>query len=346
MIALCLTNSALYKLAVPSIYSRFDIVWPGIEAPVDNSNKGVDALSYGLATLCLPSRFAQKAKSSNGAGAGQPRVSHRLANNECAKYVREFSIGDGPSDWTTEYHITKESGKMLNTLVAIAVAKMANLESFLWNMGTGVSSDVFMALASLQDDNEQSQLENVWVRWHDSSPMTPTSSSSSTPTNLTTPVIPPPGTASNPIGIGNHIPANSQASLPLVKSYAHSCVEYPTFSILPPLKSLTVLDIDDISYLDEMSVLIERSASRLRTLRVGISKKVHNLNDFAQPWDGVDLHQVDHEAKWPGESRIPSTRLGGVLGILVGRVYDSQYHLNNTFLPWTSYGGYVSSSLR
>ncbi|GAP86069.2 putative F-box domain-containing protein [Rosellinia necatrix] len=266
LIALALTHSALYKLAVPSVYSRFDIVWPDTSAPATNS-KSVDALSYGLATLCLPNRFAETAKRLRGGSRGQSRGSHRLAKNDYAKYVRKFSIGDGPVDWTSEYLITKESGKMLGTLVAIAVSKMVNLETFVWDMPTGVLSDVFMALSSLEDNEGRASLEKP-------------------------------------------------------KGYAQSRVEYPTFSVLPPLKSLTVLDIDDISYLDEMSVLIERSVSHLRELQVGISEKAYNLHDFAQPWDGANLQQVDHEARWPGESRIPSTRLGGVLGVLVGRIYD------------------------
>ncbi|KAI0974414.1 hypothetical protein F4678DRAFT_422557 [Xylaria arbuscula] len=333
LIALALTHSALYELAVPNIYSRFDIVWPDASSSAQSS-KSVDALSYGLATLCFPSRFAEAAKRSRGAHLGQSKGSHRLTgNNKYAKYIRKFSIGDGPSDWTSEYLITKESGKMLGTLVAIAVSKMVNLETFVWDMPTGVLSDVFMALSSLEDDIGQSKLEKLWIRWHDSSSTTPNSSSTSSPTTTLPPLNPPPppppqtfptllpdGTVSHIID--NYIPVNADGATSQSKSYADSCVEYPTFSILPPLRSLTVLDIDNLSYLDEMSVLIERSASHLRELQVGISKRASNSHDFTQPWDGANLHQVDHEAKWPGESRIPTTRLGGVLGVLVGRIYD------------------------
>ncbi|RYC58524.1 hypothetical protein CHU98_g7700 [Xylaria longipes] len=330
LIALALTHSALYKLAVPNIYSRFDIVWPDTSTPVQSS-KSVDALSYGLATLCLPSRFAESTQRSHGIGLGQPKISHRLANNDYARYIRKFSIGDGPPEWTSEYLITKESGKMLGTLVAVAISRMVNLETFVWDMPTGVLSDVFMALSSHEDDQGQAKLEKVWVRWHDNSLTTPGSSSASSPTTTLPPLNPPPPPPPHlfptmlgamPGTISNYAPVNTSGAIPQPKSYAQSCVEYPTFSILPPLRSLTVLDIDDLSYLDEMSVLIERSASHLRELQVGISKKAYNLHDFAQPWDGANLQQVDHEAKWPGESRIPTTRLGGVLGVLVGRIHD------------------------
>ncbi|KAI1128888.1 hypothetical protein F5Y10DRAFT_164345 [Nemania abortiva] len=320
--ALALTHSALYELAVSTTYARFDIVWPDSSAHAHNS-RGVDALSYGLATLCLPNRFAETTTRLR-TGLKKSKVSHRLAGHDHAKYVRKFSIGNGPSEWTSEYLIRKESGKMLGTMAAIAISKMINLESFVWDMPTGVLSDVFMALASHEDDNGRSKLERVWVRWHENSLVTPTSTSSSSPTTALPTLNPPPQLFPNLFpsnAIGNYVQSTS-ATPPQPKSYAQSEVEYPTFSILPPLKSLTVLDIDDLSYLDEMSVLIERSASHLRELQVGISKKAHDRHDFAQPWDGANLQQVDHEAKWPGESRIPTTRLGGVLGVLVGRIHD------------------------
>jgi hypothetical protein len=80
------------------------------------------------------------------------------------------------------------------------------------------------------------------------------------------------------------------------------------------------LEIDELAYLDEMADLIARSTG-LKELRVGISAKaVHK--DFAQTWDGSTLQQIDHNARWPGESTVGERRLGGVLGVLVGRIYD------------------------
>lgn len=221
---------------------------------------------------------------------------------------------------------------MLGTLVAIAISKMVNLETFVWDMPTGVLSDVFMALSSLEDHKGYSKLEKLWIRWHDSSATSPNSSSASSPTTTLPPpplpqVIPALVPGGHNTSNGNYAAAPADDTIPQPKGYAQSCVEYPTFSILPPLRSITVLDIDDLSYLDEMSVLIERSASHLRELQVGISKKASTLHEFTQPWDGANLQQVDHDAKWPGESRIPTTRLGGVLGVLVGRIYDSKYGL-------------------
>lgn len=50
--------------------------------------------------------------------------------NHYARHIREFSIGYGPSERVQEYLITKEGGKMLGTLVALAVTQMHNLEEF------------------------------------------------------------------------------------------------------------------------------------------------------------------------------------------------------------------------
>lgn len=184
-----------------------------------------------------------------------------------------------------------------------------------------VLTDVWLALASLQSrsPHEECRLERVWVRWHDNSE-TNGALTQTSPTSNTTPQM---LAGSQMTSIGWTLPSSSPSSQNLLQpvSYAQSRVEYPTLSVLPPLKSLSVLDIDELSYLDEMSVLIAKSKDRLRELRVGISTKAIN-KDFAIAWDGSDLHQVDHNAQWPGASTIGERRLGGVLGVLLGRVFD------------------------
>ncbi|PQE20804.1 F-box domain-containing protein [Rutstroemia sp. NJR-2017a BBW] len=336
--SLALTHSALHNLAIPHIYSRFDIVWPDAHATSD-PRTGVDALTYGLATLCMGDALSSAGQSQsftckhcgtpNEVDCDHPasadaRSTTRRLGNSYPQFTRKFSLGNGPTDWVQEYLITKESGKMLGTLVALAVAKMINLESFSWDMPTGVLRDVWLALSSLQDKspNQECRLERVWVRWHDNSEAIHLSSSQSSTVPGTTTQQMLAGTSMSSIGwiltpdLGSRSPNLSQ---PLV--YSQSRVEYPTLSVLPPLKSLSVLDIDEVEYLDEMSVLIERSKDKLRELRIGIAAKaIHR--DFALPWDGAELQQVDHEAKWPGASRIGEKRLGGVLGIILGRIFD------------------------
>ncbi|RDW74036.1 hypothetical protein BP5796_07478 [Coleophoma crateriformis] len=338
--ALALTHSALHNLAIPHIYSRFDIVWPDAHATSD-PRTGVDALTYGLATLCMGNVLLAPAEEqtvtcsncgtsntiecNHGLESGA-RVGQRQLGNQYPQFTRKFSLGNGPADWVQEYLITKESGKMLGTLVALAVARMTNLETFVWDMPTGVLRDVWLALSSLQNRaaKQECRLERVWVRWHDNSDPSnmPPGQSSSPTSNPTSQIL----AGSTMTSVGWVLPAANGPNQglhnqPSVTSYAQSRVEYPTFSVLPPLKSLSVLDVDEVDYLDEMSVLIANSKHRLRELRVGISAKAIN-RDFALAWDGPNLQQVDHKAQWPGASTIGNKRLGGVLGVLLGRVFD------------------------
>jgi hypothetical protein len=336
--ALALTHSALHNLAIPHIYSRFDIVWPDAHATTD-PRTGVDALTYGLATLCMGDVFTDHslwqsfacmncgtqniAECNHGLKSGQ-RSGQRRLGNQYPQFTRKFSLGNGPADWVQEYLITKESGKMLGTLVALAVARMINLETFVWDMPTGVLRDVWLALSSLQNRHPEHEcrLERVWVRWHDNSdPVSlPPAQSSNTAASTTPQML----AGSTMTSVGWTIPTGSASNTqgtPQPLSYAQSRVEYPTLSVLPPLRSLSVLDIDELDYLDEMSVLIAKSKDRLRELRVGISSKAVN-RDFVITWDGPDLHQVDHKAQWPGASTVGERRLGGVLGVLLGRVFD------------------------
>ncbi|GIJ99065.1 hypothetical protein Aspvir_001189 [Aspergillus viridinutans] len=305
--SLALTCSALHALAIPQMYSRFDIVWPDTLSSSDHP-AGVDALSYGLATLVMgedlfhetPSagRSPFSMRESAQAPTQQRTMWHMRRGNYYAQYTRKFSVGNGPLAWVQEYAVTKETGKMLGTLVALAVARMVNLETFIWDMPTGVVRDVWMALSSLANrPGRDCRLERVWVRWHDNTEnaMRPTSG-----------LLP------------------SASVSPLVR-YSH--VEYPSLSILPPLKSLSVLDIDEPSYLEEMAVLIDRSRDRLTELRIGISSRVYQC-DWLKPRSAPSAQEDasdDLAHNWP--------KAGGVLEILSGKWQDYLGHRETSVQP-------------
>ena len=309
--SLALTCSALHSLAIPHMYSRFDIVWPDTISSSDHP-AGVDALSYGLATLVMGENVFHELPNQSYSnpcphcGCNEQHISsdspietinRRVRRgNYYAQYTRKFSVGNGPLIWVQEYSVTKETGKMLGTLVALAVARMVNLESFIWDMPTGVLRDVWIALASLANrPGRECRLEKVWVRWHDNSehtrsvPGTPAASSLALP--------------------GGHSGSASANTSPLFQKYGH--VEYPSLSLLPPLKSLSVLDIDEPSYLEEMGALIDRSWNKLKELRIGISLKAYK-SDWLKPLGDDWSSQQD-----PSTSRVPGwPRVDGVLGIL------------------------------
>ncbi|KAJ5369878.1 uncharacterized protein N7496_005970 [Penicillium cataractarum] len=298
--SLALTCSALHNLTIPHMYSRFDIVWPESLNPSTEEYSGVDALSYGLSTLVMGEdvfhqmpmpRYGQSAHSCAHCGCGDH--AHRPAGDEAqavipgfhsrrgnyyAQYTRTFSIGNGPLSWVQEYSVNREVGKMLGTLVALAVARMVNLEAFMWDMPTGVVREIWLALASLANrPGHECRLERVWVRWHDNS---------------------------------EHSMRPSTALLTsLLTTMKNTHIEHPSLSVLPPLKSVTVLDIDESAYVDELATLIERSRNRLAELRIGISLKASMLL-----W--VRCAKETDSSFTPTK---PWPKVGGVLSILSKR---------------------------
>lgn len=213
--------------------------------------------------------------------------------NYYAQYIRKFSLGNGPQDWVQDYLLTKEGGKMLATLVALALARMKSLETFIWDMPTGIGGEVWASLSYLGDLGDR--LENVAIRWHDNSGQRHLTTASTG------------GNAADPNAYHTHTCLGS--------------VEQPSFSILPPLKTLSVVQIDELQYLDEMSVLIHRSLHKLRELKIGIAE--HSIREgWTMPWHGPTYQQVDHTDPARSITKISDKRLGGVLGVLTSGFFD------------------------
>jgi hypothetical protein len=325
--SLALTHSILHSLVIPYIYSRFDIVWPENGTQTE-ARGGVDALTYGLATLVKAQEIFGEAafqrarrKGSNTFNDPYPIRRRRLGN--CyAQYTKKFSLGNGPLECVQEYLITKEAGKMLGTLVALAVARMTTLESFIWDMPTGVLRDVWLALSSLADSEGGCKLEKVWVRWHNNYQIETNDPPLPPPPNV-------PGVSQTPIVANRPVNRNS-AQFNISIPYPP---EHPSFSVLPPLKSLSVLEIDELVYMDEMSILIARSQHILKELRVGIAQHVKS-SDWTANWEGDEYQQVDYDTTWTVASKIGQKRLQGVLGMLMGRVYNLR---NNDDTAWHAY---------
>lgn len=233
--------------------------------------------------------------------------------------------------------IAKEGGKMLGTLVALAIARMINLETFVWDMPTGVLRDVWLALSSLADrtDGEECRLDRLWVRWHDNTMDSP---GPAPPPPMLLNNIPPPPNTTHPSGLGAiQTPVIVSAPYSSTTTSAIDRVEHPNFSAIPALKSLSVLDIDELPYLDEMSILIARSQRKMRELRVGIAPHAQQ-RDWVTAWEGDGIQQVDYNATSTATSSISEKRLGGVLGILVGRVHNMRHSLESSTSPYNKTG--------
>ncbi|KAF8475525.1 hypothetical protein BDZ91DRAFT_649342 [Kalaharituber pfeilii] len=248
LVSLALTCRCLHALSIPHIYSRFDIVWPDSNTVGDRS--GVDALTYGLSTLVASGR----------------------RGNDYARWIKKFSLGNGPADWVGEYNISKEGGKMLGTLVNLAIMRMQSLETFNWDMPTGVLRDIFMSLHDLCPQS----LKNIHVRFHD----------------------------------------NSDTTAPLSQDPSRR-VETPTFKGFKALRQLSVLDVDERQYLEEMAYAVEESVDTLKELRIGLAEHVSKTGKWIWDLDEGPGDVVDVVLRSGGGSAV-----GGVLGIVVSRICE------------------------
>ena len=330
--ALALTNSALHRLVTPYIYARFDIVWPDGQGSSDQRS-GVDALTFGLGTLVMREDLynpilqveneGQKASTheyicnhcnkvnvvqSASSSAPNPPLQVPRIGNHYSQYVKKFSLGNGPTDWVREYLITKEGGKMLGTLVALALARMPNLESFVWDMPTGILREIWQSLSytSRTAESKRSRLEKLSIRLHDNREVLDVSDPP--------PKIPPVTLSSNPW----QTPSKTAPSL-LEWSYKH--IEHPSFSICPPLKSLTVMNIDELAYWVELSILVKKSLSCMRELRLSMAHLGGKM------WSSSSAHKDYKFSSYPEISFIAH---GSFLGLLMSGFYDCRKEEHET----------------
>ena len=253
------------------------------------------------------------------------KSSRRLRRgNFFSQFTRKFSLGNGPPDWVQEYLITKEGGKMLGTLIALTVARMPNLESFVWDMPTGILRDVWIALSSLGDykHGQQPRLDTLWIRLHDNREVIPTAGSLD-PNGATQSVQASAAAASNSTSLGpNTVLGETPAPTGVEWSYRH--VEHPNFSIISPLRRLCVLNIDEIAYLAELSILIESSLGRLRELRIGIASHVR-VSGWASTQSGNIGNTLSNE-----DTTTQNLQSGGEFAVLVSKFFDCYADRNPT----------------
>ena len=280
------------------MYSRFDIVWPE-QDDIHDLRGGVDALAYGLSTLLLGPRSSKMRKCGHCGQTpdhtvrGSNAISQRKLH-DYAQFTRKFSLGNGPSKFVQSYYISTESGKMLGTQVALAVSRMKNLEMFIWDMATGIIREVWEALSSLGDPSidpqTDSKLESIWVRCHDSREVR-------TPSQNT----------------HFFLAEESLSARPELLRTSFRQIEHPNFSILPALRCISVLQIDELAYFEELSILICKSLSQLRELRIGISRLSGLASEYVREvGDGT-------EGTFLGESSLTPLGANGVLGMLMSK---------------------------
>lgn len=142
-------------------------------------------------------------------------------------------------------------------------------------MPTGVLRDIWIALSSL-GDHRPSRLEKLWIRFHDNRAALNDAGLLGSTRSTTSPQVTL-GPAAASLSPPSQYPKLMESGHYGVNNivWADHHVEKPNFSRMPPLRSLTVLNIDEAHYLIELSVLLGRSLGSLRELRVGMASSLH-----------------------------------------------------------------------
>ena len=177
-------------------------------------------------------------------------------------------------------------------------------------MPTGVLRDVWYALGN-NSNGHRSSLEKVWVRFHDNKEV---AASADTPAaSNATASLPVPNGALAALPSSSDLTNGTPGPISAIElSYQNT--ECPSFSILPPLKSLTVLEIDECAYLAEISVLVQRSLSSMRELRVGIS------SSYSTGFRNVESPLFQHCSEYDYLTH------GGILGLIMSKIHDCRKH--------------------
>ena len=169
-------------------------------------------------------------------------------------------------------------------------------------MPTGLLRDIWTALSSL-GDYQHSKLERIWIRFHDNH-------AAMKDAGLLQPTVSAPTTQATP-GHAISLPPIHQPSLTNPELYGvkkiiwiDHHVERPNFSTMPSLSSLTVLEIDEVQYLLELSILLVRSLHTLRELRLGMASTLNIPPSAQQSSETAPLFD------------------GGVFSLLMSKIYN------------------------
>ncbi|KAJ4389777.1 hypothetical protein N0V93_007249 [Gnomoniopsis smithogilvyi] len=266
LICLSLANKHFRELATAELYRTFHIVFPDDDDPAYESP--VDGLANGLETFAT-------------------------SDYDHAKHLREITLdtvsaGDKAELAYKPYLANNSCGKFMNVLFLLVLRKAKYLETLNWNIRVELSRPVYKAL------HEISTIQHLHLRlqagpslyevppplplYSPSASTSPGASTHSLPlfnhpvhhTNLNFPpyFIPPP-TSSLPPPPPPPKPSRTRSSRKSATSKSP-----PTLSGFKNLKSLSVLDIDDLEVVTELKSCIRNSQGTLNKLKLSFSSSL------------------------------------------------------------------------
>ncbi|PWY88758.1 hypothetical protein BO94DRAFT_623831 [Aspergillus sclerotioniger CBS 115572] len=154
--------------------------------------------------------------------------------------------------------LSYEAGRQLNSLLTITVSKATNLTSFNWDIRQELTASVFRALSRVPD------LRDLHIR------LPPRTLAGTTDLVLGQMLQTPHFHFSeiNPPSRGSRSAPGAEAQL--LKDLAHLQLP-PTISLMADLKSLSVLDIEDLKIVLQIPQCISKCSSTLKSLKLSFS---------------------------------------------------------------------------
>ncbi|CZR69242.1 uncharacterized protein PAC_19142 [Phialocephala subalpina] len=280
LIALSLVCKQFRDLAAEKLYRTFHIVFPDDDDPLNDSP--IDGLAGGLDTFVT-------------------------SDYDYAQYLREITLetlsgGDKGERAYRHYLYDVSCGKFMNTLLLLTLRKARALETFKWDIRVELSRPVFKALHQIQSiQHLQLRMQSGPSIYQAPPALTSqpaTASEAGIAVNILqhepiTVYFPPSSPTSesnspNTFSLGSKISstAHQKANSGLLPG-----VKTPplTLSGFRNLKTLSILDMDTLDYIDELKVCVQNCSPTLSNLRLSFSESLANKSRKPPP----DVHSDD-----------------------------------------------------
>ncbi|KAF5026714.1 hypothetical protein F66182_1181 [Fusarium sp. NRRL 66182] len=291
LICCALVSRHFHELASAQLYRSFNILFPDdddvrFESPIDGLAGGLDTFT--------------------------------TSEYNYAKHLRELSMDTVSTGVKAEhaykpYLYSASCGKFLNTLLYLTLKKARSLETFRWNIRVELSRPVYRELHKIKTLTKFHIRLQAGETYYITPPPLPLSADDLPPVTHWSDLPPPPpgpppavfsaplaGAGMAPIPVLSASPpslqpASKQFSKSKMSKRDSSTQEPPTLSGFKKLKSLSVLDIDNLDLITELKTCIRNSSSTLTELHLSLSDSLALQARRPPPDSDPDDSDVDDE---------------------------------------------------
>ncbi|KND87843.1 hypothetical protein TOPH_07476, partial [Tolypocladium ophioglossoides CBS 100239] len=263
LICLAIASKRLHELASAQLYRNFHIVFPDDDDI--NLDSPIDGLAGGLDTFTT-------------------------SEYNYAKHLRDLSMDTLSAGIKGEhsyqsYLYSASCGKFLNTLLYLTLKKAKSLEAFRWNIRVELSRPVYRELhriASLTKLHVRMQAVDSYYNPPPPLPMSVDAHAQPIPTGH---CGPPPALE----------PPSKSAAKSKAGRRSLGSKEPSTVSGFKNLKSLCVLDIDNVGIVQEIRTCVKNSYSTLKELQLSLSDALAQQARKPPPDSDADDSDVDDD---------------------------------------------------